>query len=293
PSGPLARAVADLDPGESWLVEPHPLDDSGRLWRPGVRVGVRPGSWFHRTECFGPVLGVLRADDLDHAIAIQNDSTFGLTGGIHSLDPAEIDQWTARVEVGNAYVNRGITGAVVQRQPFGGWKRSSVGAGTKAGGPSYVLQFARIDEPASWPIDAVRRSYEHWWATWFTVDHDPTGLAAESNVLRHRPVPRVVVHHRGESIGLERIRLAARITGVETVEVDGRTTGDEAFLARLDSTDRVRFLDEPTDALRRGCVDRGIWAAVGRPSPHGRVELVHWVREQAISRTLHRHGRLP
>ncbi|HSJ90504.1 MAG TPA: bifunctional proline dehydrogenase/L-glutamate gamma-semialdehyde dehydrogenase, partial [Ilumatobacter sp.] len=144
PSGPLARALTTLEPGESWLVEPAQLDDTARLWSPGVRVGVQPGSWFHRTECFGPVLGVIRADDLEHAIAIQNDSEFGLTGGIHSLDPDEIARWVEGVEVGNAYVNKGTTGAVVRRQPFGGWKRSSVGPGTKAGGPSYVLQFADI-----------------------------------------------------------------------------------------------------------------------------------------------------
>ena len=70
-------------------------------------------------------------------------AAFGLTGGIQSLDPAEVDEWIARVEVGNAYVNRSITGAIVQRQPFGGWKRSSVGPGAKAGGPNYVRQLGR------------------------------------------------------------------------------------------------------------------------------------------------------
>ena len=83
-------------------------------------MGVRPGSAFHRTECFGPVLGVMAARDLDHAIELQNDTDFGLTGGIHSLDPHEISRWLERVEVGNAYVNRTITGAIVGRQPFGG-----------------------------------------------------------------------------------------------------------------------------------------------------------------------------
>ena len=74
------------------------------------------------------MLGIIRADDLDHAIAIQNDSEFGLTAGLQALDPAEVERWLDRVEAGNVYVNRGITGAIVQRQPFGGWKRSSVGA---------------------------------------------------------------------------------------------------------------------------------------------------------------------
>ena len=79
------------------------------------RVGVAPGSWFHRTECFGPVLGVMAAADLDEAIEIQNGTDFGLTGGIHSLDPVEVATWLERVEVGNAYVNRATTGAIVAR----------------------------------------------------------------------------------------------------------------------------------------------------------------------------------
>jgi RHH-type proline utilization regulon transcriptional repressor/proline dehydrogenase/delta 1-pyrroline-5-carboxylate dehydrogenase len=151
--GALARALTTLDAGESWLVEPRRLDDEGRRWSPGVRLGVRPGSWFHRTECFGPVLGVMRARDLDEALAWQNGTGFGLTGGLHALDPEEIRRWLAGVEVGNAYVNRHTTGAVVQRQPFGGWKRSSVGGSAKAGGPGYVLQLARVTPPAG-PVPA-------------------------------------------------------------------------------------------------------------------------------------------
>ena len=138
PSAKLQRGLTQLDDGERWLVEPRQL--GGNLWSPGVRVGVQPGSWFHVTECFGPVLGVMRADDLDHAIELQNATPFGLTGGIHSLDDAEVDRWLEGVQVGNAYINRGITGAIVQRQPFGGWKRSSVGCGPKAGGPDYVAE---------------------------------------------------------------------------------------------------------------------------------------------------------
>ena len=104
-------------------------------------MGVADGSWFHRTECFGPVVGVMRADDLDHAIELQNRVDYGLTGGIQSLDVHEVRHWLARVEVGNAYVNRHTTGAIVRRQPFGGWKRSSTGGGAKPGGPHYVEGF--------------------------------------------------------------------------------------------------------------------------------------------------------
>ena len=87
PAPSLERALTRLDEGESWLVEPRQLDESGSLWSPGVRVDVREGSWFHLTECFGPVLGVMRATSLAHAIWLQNGPAYGLTGGLHSLDP--------------------------------------------------------------------------------------------------------------------------------------------------------------------------------------------------------------
>ncbi len=144
PTETLARGLTELDPGERWLVEPHALDRTRRLWSPGLRLGVRSDSWFYRTECFGPVLGVMRGRDLDDALALQNGTEFGLTGALQSLDPDEIDHWTERVEVGNGYVNRHTTGAIVQRHPFGGWKHSSVGPGAKTGGPNDILRFVRF-----------------------------------------------------------------------------------------------------------------------------------------------------
>src|SRR5205809_197164 len=118
---------------------------------PGIKLGVRPGSFLLRTECFGPVLGLMRADNLDHAIELVNAQPFGLTSGIQTLDDREIERWVAGIDAGNLYVNRPITGAIVGRQPFGGWKASSVGPGAKAGGPNYVLQLARwrqVSHPA-------------------------------------------------------------------------------------------------------------------------------------------------
>ncbi len=137
----LEQALTRLSPWESWLVEPACLGlpsegAGGRLWSPGVRVGVRPGSWAHTTEWFGPVLGVMRAATFEEALAWQNAVPYGLTAGLSSLDPVEHRRWAEAVEAGNLYVNRSTTGAVVGRQPFGGWKRSSVGPTAKAGGPT-------------------------------------------------------------------------------------------------------------------------------------------------------------
>ena len=134
----LERALHHLDPGESWLLQPYPLDAAGLQWSPGVKLGVRSGSWSHQHEWFGPVFGVMVAPNFSTAIKWQNRTDFGLTAGLQSLDEAECELWMDRMEAGNLYINRGTTGAIVNRQPFGGWRRSSVGPTAKAGGHHYV-----------------------------------------------------------------------------------------------------------------------------------------------------------
>ena len=207
PAGPLLRGLTELDAGRAlarraaerpgWRrreVDARGEEEiTSRRWTPGVRVGVTEGSWFHQTECFGPVLGVMRADDLAHAVRLQNGTPFGLTGGIQSLDDDEIRYWLDHVEVGNAYVNRHITGAIVQRQPFGGWKRSSIGGAPKAGGPHYVHALLRAGGRTGRRPAAATASYRAAWEQHFATGHDATGLRSESNVLRHVPVAGVVV----------------------------------------------------------------------------------------------------
>jgi len=114
---------------------------AGRGWHvaPHVFADVPPRSHLAQDEIFGPVLAVMRADDLDHALAIANDTPYALTGGFYSRSPQAIDRVRRGFRVGNLYINRKITGAVVDRQPFGGFKLS--GIGSKAGGADYLLQF--------------------------------------------------------------------------------------------------------------------------------------------------------
>lgn len=287
PGEALRRGLTELDSGESWLVEPRQLDDAGRLWSPGIRLGVRDGSWFHRTECFGPVLGVMHAVDLDHAIELQNGTPFGLTGGIHSLDEHEVDRWLRRVEVGNAYVNRHITGAIVRRQPFGGWKRSSVGGGPKSGGPNYVAAFTR-PAAASIVVGAARSSYQRAWATTFAIDHDPSALRSESNVLRYHPLRHVAVRVGDDTPAgaLDAARAAAEVCGVRLTVLDG----DELPDGRLD---RLRVLTSAAgESLLRAAHAADVAVDDTPMSADGRFELVHWVREQSVSVTRHRAGRL-
>jgi RHH-type proline utilization regulon transcriptional repressor/proline dehydrogenase/delta 1-pyrroline-5-carboxylate dehydrogenase len=97
----------------------------------------------------------MKAKNLEHALELQNGTDFGLTAGVHSLNTEEIKYWLDNIEAGNLYVNRGITGAIVERQPFGGFKRSSVGWGLKAGGRNYLLQFGRfVETPKTLSVDS-------------------------------------------------------------------------------------------------------------------------------------------
>ena len=115
------------------------LPKAGQYVGPLIVAGVKPDARIAQEEVFGPVLAVLRARDLDHALEIANGTQFALTGGIYSRSPGNIDRVKRRFRVGNLYINRPSTGALVDRQPFGGFKLS--GIGTKAGGDNYLLEF--------------------------------------------------------------------------------------------------------------------------------------------------------
>jgi RHH-type proline utilization regulon transcriptional repressor/proline dehydrogenase/delta 1-pyrroline-5-carboxylate dehydrogenase len=115
------------------------LADEGFYVAPHVFADVKPSSFLAQQEFFGPVLAVLRAGDLDEALRIGNGVPYALTGGVYSRSPANIARVKREFRVGNLYVNRPITGALVDRQPFGGFGLS--GIGSKAGGPDYLLQF--------------------------------------------------------------------------------------------------------------------------------------------------------
>ena len=151
PSGDLETALKVLEPGEEWAVMPRPQDGNPNLWSPGVKYGVRPGSFTHLTEFFGPVLGVMRFEKLSEAVARVNQTGYGLTSGLESLDEREWDHWLEHLQAGNLYINRVTTGAIVLRQPFGGFGKSVFGPGLKAGSPNYVAQFMEFTDGALEP----------------------------------------------------------------------------------------------------------------------------------------------
>ncbi|EGW55351.1 aldehyde dehydrogenase family protein [endosymbiont of Tevnia jerichonana] len=126
--------------------------ESGHYVGPTLFGEVDPNSPLAQEEIFGPVLALLPAQDLDQALALANSTRYALTGGIYSRSPANLERAAREFRVGNLYLNRGITGALVNRQPFGGFAMS--GIGSKAGGRDYLLQFM---EPRCVTENTLRR----------------------------------------------------------------------------------------------------------------------------------------
>ena len=298
PGRDLQRALTKLDPGEEWLLQPEMSESDPCLWSPGIRMGVKEGSWFHQTECFGPVLGLMKAEDLEEAVTMQNGVRYGLTAGFHSLDESEIAEWKERVEAGNLYVNRGTTGAIVRRQPFGGWKRSSIGPGSKAGGPNYVNLFRRFNERSDPDLDVVQKSYQEAWTEHFAKEHDPSELNCESNLFRYRPRRGILLRLDVEDDSSERIaKIAATVCGVPLITSYSDEESDAELADRLTGLrteiDIVRTTrGAPSDILLRAIASSDLNWIDAPLSENGRLELTRWMKEQSVSETMHRYGNI-
>ncbi len=312
PSGPTRAALTELEPGESWLVQPAPLDDSGRLWSPGIRDGVRPGSDHHRIPQPVPVLGIVRVETLDQAIAVQNDTEAGLVAGLHTLDADEVADWIAGVRAGSLFVNRRTTDGVVTRQPIGGWGRSAVGTGTKPGGPLFAatlgrwepvprtvhksihlhglpprvtavveaarsgLSFEEFDQVRAGALSDVRARETEFGRA---VDH--AGLLVERNALRWRPQSVIVRQAEGTSNGdLVRVLAAATAARAHVLLSSARPLPGpltQLFASSRSPLDVVDHLVESDDEfLRRtasGALFRERWSN-GDDEPEDALDAV-------------------
>jgi RHH-type proline utilization regulon transcriptional repressor/proline dehydrogenase/delta 1-pyrroline-5-carboxylate dehydrogenase len=296
---PLRRALTQLDPGETWLVKPEPLDEAELMWRPGVKLGVQPGSWSHRNEWFGPVLAVMRAPDFATALKWQNQVPYGLTAGLHSLDEGECQYWMDHVEAGNLYLNRGVTGAVVNRQPFGGWKRSSVGPTAKAGGPNYVNCLRRW--APLYEVESAVSGLTTWWRGFGSKARDESGLSVEVNMQRYRhhlaPIA-VRIDDSFDSNAVSYLASVATLTGasiafsaksdIEGV-VDLTIESVDALLERCATFDKVRWLSKES-APAVALLAEGISTDRRPLAQAGAIEGPRWLSEQSVAMTRHRYG---
>ncbi|MGC0369438.1 proline dehydrogenase family protein [Microbacterium sp. SLBN-111] len=368
PAGDVRRALTVLADGERWLVEPRELDlgpeTAGRFWTPGVRTGVHAGSHLTRTAVAAPVLGILHAPTLARAIELQNLVGSGFVAGLHTRDAADLELWLDTADAAVLRVNRPTTGAVVQREPLGGWGAAGVGPGAMSGGPnrlvalgswrpssggpaSSTLHLRGLDTRISSLIEAAQPTLDYaafeWlrrgalsdavaWDREFGRVKDASRLGLERNLLRYRPtdvavratadapwqavlrvlvaavrsgsrftlstpvgLPAAVRHLLGESgvpVSVESDaewlqRLAGGIPDAESAD-------DAAVVPR---PSRVRLVGTAASAegLRVALAetlggDPTLTVYAGEVTTAGRIELLPFLREQAVSIEAFRFG---
>jgi RHH-type proline utilization regulon transcriptional repressor/proline dehydrogenase/delta 1-pyrroline-5-carboxylate dehydrogenase len=253
-------------------------------------------------------MGVMHANSLSEAIELQNAVDYGLTAGLYTQNPDDLAVWLDRVEAGNLYVNRGITGAIVQRQPFGGWKRSSVGAGTKAGGPNYLvglgswratagapasatLHLRGLDSRITSLIEAAQPSLDYesfeWlrrgalsdaiaWDREFGQVRDVSRLGVERNLFRYRPVPEVAVRATADASWHALLRVAvAGIRSASPFTISAPVGLPAAVRRVLSDLDVAVFVENDDEWLQR------LAAPESRPA---RVRLVGAAASVALVR---------
>ncbi len=246
PGTELAKGLTSLEGDEHWALQPEFDKSNPRLISPAIKWGVRPGSYSHQTEFFGPLLSVLRAKSLPEAIEIANQTPYGLTAGLQSLDDREQEQWKHSVQAGNLYINRGTTGAIVLRQPFGGIRKSSFGPEIKAGGPHYVNLFSDFKncgfnelrkpegpletffnclqhEISEWhlttkmihQLENALASYEKYFVREYSLQHDHFSLIGQDNLRYYHPIKNIAICVRPKDSPMDTLlRLAAvHLTG--------------------------------------------------------------------------------
>ncbi len=295
----LQRALNQLDEGEQWLLKPEQLDEAGLLWSPGVKTNIKAGSWSHLNEWFGPVLGIMVSPDLQTSVIWQNATDYGLTAGIQSLDAAECEYWIENVEAGNLYVNRGVPGAVVNRQPFGGWKKSSVGATAKAGGANYVATLRNWNQMKHFL--PMKEAANKWLKSVGGLAIDHTSLNVEQNLQRYRQYKQgflIRIESGTSKDELDFLSWLKNDLGVIT-----RLSSDsliprlpnlvvesvEEFAQHAKEFDRVRWLSAEIPPVYE-LMKNGISCDRRPITLRGDIEIARWFLEQSVSITQHRYG---
>ncbi len=343
PRGVLKRALTTLEPHESWILEPRQDPENPCLWSPGIKWNVQPHGFTHMTEFFGPVLGVMKAENLSHAISLANCVPYGLTSGLFSLDEREHSQWMEEIEAGNLYINRAITGAIVRRQPFGGTKLSSFGRGLKVGGSHYLKEFVHVEQVdlpekkspipekvnrligfldalelsqkqfGSWMVSVA--NYAHTWGE-FQKKEDESKVLGQDNFIKYVPRQRMVLRVSSQSdlFDVFRVCSAALTCGVDLeISYDPKHLKSAVFdpskwesiclvfeesqelfyeRVRLGIWRTVRCTERASLDLYRLAVESNTHIADEQVYASGCFELLHYVREVALSIDYHRYGNL-
>lgn len=275
-------------------------------------------------------------NNLEHGIALVNSSEYGLTSGLQSLDEREQKLWKNSIEAGNLYINRGITGAIVSRQPFGGMKRSAFGGGIKAGGPNYVSCFVEFSnnlnlehntpkitdkhiEKLSTLLSAEQKlifgnaiaSYENNYRNEFAIERDIHNILGEQNIFRYLALRAVCmrVNATDDLLPILLVIAAARIAKTSlhiSISPDAKhieaikkaienkqiiIESEQQFIENMHKYERIRTCGSmPSIAIYQKAAQLGLHIAHAPVLYEGRLELLHYLKEQSVSYEYHRYG---
>ena len=299
---------------------PKNVDESPCIYSPGIKWNVQPGSYTHMTEFFGPLLGVMSFRSLTEAINIVNESGFGLTSGIESLDDSEQALWLAGIRAGNLYVNRSTTGAIVLRQPFGGMGKSAFGPSIKAGGPIYVAQLMTFTcnagteaksenvsnpalvhllsglrklsgelQPETSQLATAIADYDKAAQDEFLKEHDHFHLIGQDNIRRYLPIPALCVRVTANDTWFDIVAraAAARSVGCRVFISSSPGVLDDWLQILHDLTEEwaadIEFIEE-TDEQLIEAIETG---AVGRIRYSSPEAVPSAIREAVIGNYVH------
>ncbi|MFL2582448.1 MAG: proline dehydrogenase family protein [Flavobacteriales bacterium] len=308
--GPMAVPINDRikyvlnnTKDKDWLLKPE--IKGKQILSPGIKWGIAKGDFEYHNELFGPILCVMKADNLDYAIELVNGTKFGLTSGIESLSKEEVNYWKNKMKAGNLYANRSTTGAIVQRQPFGGIKASSFGFGMKAGGPNYVRQFINY-KPNEISNSRIKNDFKAIYQNHFKKEIDYSKIRGQHNILRYQKAKNaiILIDEKTKKEDLEIVLLSCKVVNLpfvifsthENHELNHKKININALnnLLREIEEDTVlrsliKHLPEP---FMKECHKKNIHVYNRTPCANGRFELLNYFKEQSLSINFHRYGNL-
>lgn len=309
PNEKLLKSIIET-PDKQWLVKPT---IKGQFMTPGIKWGVTTKDFEYANELFGPILSVMKAKNLNEAMKLVNDLDYGLTSGLESLDEDEITKWKSTIMAGNLYINRSTTGAIVQRQPFGGMKASCFGFGMKAGGLNYVTQFLKstVQVDSGSELAYAEKNFKKWYDEHFSREIDYSHVRGEYNTSRYLMPEKVVVTVDSEVTenDLWLVQLACKTLSLPMTIL--HTNSPEVLEGFSDTPkEQLKSWDELTKyfsnkivirALNKTRIDESVLKKAHEKTIHlygyapkasGRFELLNYLTEQSISYSYHRYGNL-
>ena len=315
PLADLEYAFTQLEEGESWLLKPQSLNESQTLWSPAIKIGTKLGTKSHVTEFFGPVLTVMPIENLVQGIELVNSTGYGLTSALESLNEEEQVIWQNSIQAGNLYINRPTTGAIVERQPFGGMNKSAFGSGIKAGGLNYIYQFFDFKNAVGeCDIFSTMKNYGDIYAGYFSQEIDYQKIRGQSNVTRFLQLSDIAI--RGDSfcnihdlilaifaakLCVKEVSLSVdndeviialeKFSAALLQNVNFAVQSDEEFSEQMVRFKRVRIISNRALNFFKEKAAKSAITVIGEEVIYqGRVELLHYLQEQSISNNYHRFG---